>query len=293
MDSWKTKRYQARLKTLRDKKMLDMGMMTQSGDYHYSPFHTPNIDDYYFDFDNARDCCAFIESEIKLFQGGAHTSAGEFMVLLSWQRAFISNIFGWKVKKTGLRRYREGFIYVPRGNGKTSFIGAIALMFMMMEDEGGIQVICGANSKEQAQIPLDFARNAILQNENLQDHFKTYAKAVTGRFDMDSMKSISNDPGIHDGLNICFGINDEIHEFKNERLPNIITGSQIKRSQPLYMEITTAASQGENYCNDRVQFGIKVATGEWEADYFLPCMWYMEDGSVETDDKDANVLDPY
>jgi len=39
-----------------------------------------------------------------------------------------------------------------------------------------------------------------------------------------------------------------------------------------------------------VAYGIKVASGEWDADDFLPCMYYMED---PPDDEDENNKDPW
>src|SRR5688572_19423828 len=51
-------------------------------------------------------------------------SAGQPFELEPWEQAIVACIFGWK-RADGSRRYREVFIYVPRGNGKTPFAAGI------------------------------------------------------------------------------------------------------------------------------------------------------------------------
>ncbi|GAF86819.1 unnamed protein product, partial [marine sediment metagenome] len=51
--------------------------------------------------------------------------AGKAFLLEDWEQAIIANLFGWKQKNTGFRRYQESLIFVPRKNGKTPLCAGI------------------------------------------------------------------------------------------------------------------------------------------------------------------------
>jgi phage terminase large subunit-like protein len=57
--------------------------------------------------------------------------------LMGWQKFAIVNLFGFVERGTTTRRFRQGVIFVPRGNGKTSGIAPIALYLTFAEGEGG------------------------------------------------------------------------------------------------------------------------------------------------------------
>jgi len=106
--------------------------------YMYSPLDTPNIDDYYFDWELADTWCLFLEKFIPHIEG----HLGNQLILLTCeQRAFYRNLFGWKNKKTGLRRYREIFKYIPRKNSKTFDLSALAIGCLIINKEPGAKII--------------------------------------------------------------------------------------------------------------------------------------------------------
>jgi len=272
---WETVLYKKKIKKYRDQNLLCCGMQEKDGTFNYDPFSTPNIDDFYFDFDESERYVSFIEDCVPMFTSSYGTDEGDYMKLLDWQKRPVLNVFGWKRKDTGYRRYKDVNVYIPRKNGKSCFLGAIIIAFMKLEKEGGMQAISGANSKDQAKMVFDFVKNAVQMDDYLREYFKTYRGAVTANYDRDSYRPISADAGIMDGLNVNFAAMDETHEYKNEELPNVIKTSQGARKQPLYVEITTAAAQGVNYCNARFEYSKKVSTGEWLDDTHLPVLFYL------------------
>jgi len=48
-----------------------------------------------------------------------------------WQCFVIGSVFGWKLKRSGLRRFRKAFVMVPRKNGKTFLAASIAVMMLV------------------------------------------------------------------------------------------------------------------------------------------------------------------
>ena len=53
--------------------------------------------------------------------------AGHPLRLMPWQRLVFANLFGFVEPGTSTRRFRQGVVFVPRGNGKTTFAAPLAL----------------------------------------------------------------------------------------------------------------------------------------------------------------------
>ena len=82
--------------------------------------------------------------------------AGKPFLLQPWQIFCVYNLVGFYFKGTQERRYKEGFIYVPRKNGKTSFIGGLAFALALLERRSGARIYIVAASLKQAQQAFDF-----------------------------------------------------------------------------------------------------------------------------------------
>ena len=52
---------------------------------------------------------------------------GQPFILEPWEKFIIYNLLGFFKAGTNERRFKEAFIFVPRKNGKTPFIAALAL----------------------------------------------------------------------------------------------------------------------------------------------------------------------
>ena len=62
--------------------------------------------------------------------------------LSPWQVFCTVNLYGWRVVATGRRRFREGYVEVPRKNGKTFWIAGLALGHLCIDGEFGAEVYC-------------------------------------------------------------------------------------------------------------------------------------------------------
>jgi phage terminase large subunit-like protein len=72
-------------------------------------------EDYYFDLDEMHQFIEFVINECVYPEGEL---TGLPFIPELWQWAIYFNIFCWKHKETGYRRFKEAFILVPRKNGK-------------------------------------------------------------------------------------------------------------------------------------------------------------------------------
>src|SRR5215207_10749027 len=78
--------------------------------------------------------------------------AGRPLRLLPWQKLVFANLFGFTERGTATRRFRQGVVFVPRGNGKTTLAAPIALYLTFIEGEGGAEGYAAAVTRDQARI---------------------------------------------------------------------------------------------------------------------------------------------
>jgi phage terminase large subunit-like protein len=131
---------------------------------------------YYFDEEASHKAISFIETFCSHTKGEL---TGKPLLLEEWQKEIVGNIFGWKNKKTGLRKYRTVFIEVPRKNGKTTLASSIALYMLFADSERGAEIYACAGDRNQAGIVFEIAKGMILQNPELNKRGKVFRNSIT------------------------------------------------------------------------------------------------------------------
>lgn len=161
------------------------------------------------------------------------------MELMGWQCFIECNLYGWVSKETGLRRFREGLIIVGTGNGKSTMVAGNATFAACKDGEKGADVYLLANSKEQAGIVFNECKGQIDASPYLAPRFRTLRDGVYYDRMNATIRPRSSDSKRLDGLNPHLAIFDEIHEYRDFKLINIIARKTVKRTQPLILYITT------------------------------------------------------
>ena len=77
------------------------------------------------------------------------------LLLQPWQKFIVYNLVGWYWKGTNRRRTTEAFIFVPRKNGKTMFVAALAFGLGILERRSGSQVYISAAALKQTLEAFD------------------------------------------------------------------------------------------------------------------------------------------
>jgi len=73
-------------------------------------------------------------------------------LLEPWQKFIIYNLVGLYHKGTQIRVYKEAFIFIPRKNGKTRLIAALAWALALLERKSGSKIyIVGAALRQALQ----------------------------------------------------------------------------------------------------------------------------------------------
>jgi phage terminase large subunit-like protein len=181
--------------------------------------------------------------------------------LQPWQHFVIGSLYGWVHKKTGLRRFKEGLIYVGRKNGKTTLISGLSLYAASKDGENGARVFQLANSKEQARELFDECKAMVRASNLLDRHFESTLHEIRYGKTVSKIVPLATDSKKLDGKNASFAVFDEIHEYKGYKLINVIKNSTGARSQPMLIYITTAGYQLDGPLMDYYEKGADVLSG--------------------------------
>lgn len=198
-----------------------------------------------YDAAQANKVCHF--AELQRHEKGA--LQGQRIQLHDAQVFILANIFGWVDRNTGVRKYREALIMLPRGNGKSPLAAIIGLYMAFFAGEPGAEVYCGANKLSQALEVFRPAQAMVEQEPALRERFgiQVAAKSIFQPRTRSRFQPVVKKPG--DGASVWCAILDELHEAKDPTLYDTFKTGASKRPGSLVLVISTAgvASQ-ENPC---------------------------------------------
>lgn len=182
---------------------------------------------------------------IRFIEKFCKPSKGDYkqLTVQPWQHFTIGSLYGWVHRDTGYRRFREGLVFISRKNGKTTIVSGLSLYANSKDGEQGSRVYILANTKQQAGELFDESRAMVQSSPDLRKHIRENQKGIFHDGTKSKIESRASDSKKLDGLNTHFGAFDEIHEFRDFKLINVIKRSWSARKQPLVMYITTAGYQ--------------------------------------------------
>ena len=179
---------------------------------------------------------------IRFIEKKCHPTKGSFdhLVMQPWQHFVVGSMFGWVNKMTGVRRYRESLIFVARKNGKTELESGLADYMAGFDGENGPNVYFLANSQKQASLLYEGSRTMIQKSPWLSDRFVPNRSEIRCPKSSGKILAMSAEKNNKDGENVHFAVFDEIHEYQDYSLINVMRNSRGTRKQPLIVYITTA-----------------------------------------------------
>lgn len=214
--------------------------------------------------------------------------AGQPFKLLPWQWRALAELFevvrdenysgGWKLK------HRWVLIGLPKKNGKSELIGALALFFLLGTSEVDPRIFVAASTEDQANMVYAPVKYIAESSPTLKPLVTAKARVVVSRTSRGGfVKRLAAVAGANDGANVYVALIDEFHEWsgeKGENVWNVITNGTVMREEPMVIQITTAGSDQETKCYEWYERGLDVMNGhvEDESYYFL---WF---GASEDDD---------
>ncbi|MGN1048827.1 MAG: terminase large subunit [Eubacteriales bacterium] len=230
---------------------------------------------------------------------------GRPFILEDWEKFCIYGILIFYIPNTKLRRIKEAFIFIPRKNGKTLFIAAVAWALALLSVKSGATIYIAAAALRQA---MESFRN--IEN-NLTNHIydsKDEAESEGWRIlDNNNVHSISNDsigggsvyiealaanPDRQDSLNCNIAIADELHAFKSPKQYNILREAMKAYSNKLMIGISTAGDGGRHtFCAQRLKLCQGILARGTE-DIYSDQLFIFICKAAEDEDGNVDYLNP-
>ena len=197
--------------------------------------------------------------------------------LLPWQVFIIYNLLGFYYKGRRERRYKEAFIYVPRKNGKTFFVAALAFGIGLLERRSGVNIYIVAASLKQACESFEDILYTI-RYRGMVGEFKIRNNNAEHSIHCDfydddgipcgfiHIEALASNPDAQDSFNAPVSIADEVQAFKRASQYNRFKEAGKAYTNKLMIGITTAGDNVNSFCYRRVQYGVKVVTGQVKDD---------------------------
>jgi phage terminase large subunit-like protein len=168
-------------------------------------------------------------------------AAGQPIEMLGWQAFAYLNLLGWVERGTTTRRYRQGVVFVPRGNGKTTIAAPLALYLTFFDGEGGAEGYAAAVTRDQARILFDTAREMVRRSPALRAKgVAAHANAIARTSSASNFRPVSSDAKALDGLNVQVAVLDEIASHRTSEVYDVMLTATGKRKHPLIVSISTA-----------------------------------------------------
>ena len=191
------------------------------------------------------------------------------LILQDWQIFIVYNLVGFYYKGTNERRYKEAFIFIPRKNGKTTFIAGLAWGLAILERKSGSSIYIVAASQKQACQSFDFIIHSLRANGMIEDfrvlnnnaeHSISYQFIdeegnVVGSI---RIEALASNPDAQDSFNCNIAIADEMHAFKKASQYNRFKEAMKAYTNKLMIGITTAGDNINSFCYGRLTYAIKV-----------------------------------
>lgn len=205
---------------------------------------------------------------------------GTPFMLQPWQVFIVYNLLGFWYAGTEERRYKEAFIFVPRKNGKTSFVAALCWAMSILQRRSGSKAYIVANALKQTLEAFHFLKFSLEYQkiadkfrirDNSFDHTIEYTfKDKTGR-PSGSMEiiALASNPDSQDSFNCNFAIADEVAAYKNPKQYGLFKDAQKSYRNKLMVGITTAGDNVNSFGYGQMEYAAKVAKGIVKDDSFF------------------------
>jgi len=243
----------------------------------------------YFDYADANRTIDFVQ----LLKHSTGEFDGQLFILRPWQKFIFWSLFGWKREATRKRRFRDAFLSMGRGNGKSPMAAAILNRLCFLESEARAQLKCAAVERDQARAVFDEAAAQIKSSEFLRKKCDFWKNSLVFRSLGSSIVPLGGEGKSKDGFNLHGFVADEIHAWTEEHkeLWSKLETAMGKRKQPLAIVITTAGSDRSTLWIRIYTHSVQVVTGVFPDDAHFSMIYEVDSDDVR--DEKGRILSDF
>lgn len=202
---------------------------------------------------------------------------GKPFTLEPWQQFIIYSLYGF-YNSDGTRMVKNAYIEVARKNGKTALVAALCLYHLIADHEANAQVILSATSAKQAKICFDMCSNFLKPLDKKGKYFKRFRDTIKFDATTSSLHIVAADASRLDGYNASMFVCDELHEFKDGAVFNVLQSSQGMRENPIGICITTAGFNRSSFCYSMRSSMVELLHGKKRDDSQFAVIYTLDDG---------------
>lgn len=270
-------------------KIVACKRIKQAVQRHLNDIERSKTDDYEYYFDE------YYADHIISFVSICKLSGDEFQgtpfPIQPFQAWYYAMVYGWRHKKTKLRRFRRVYWSTARKSAKSEMTAPECIYHLYIEAKGAVQVVIAATTFDQGKYiykPSEYmVRELQAISEDAAQTLKPQQYIIKNTKTGGYITRITAEAKKNDGAGVVFGVVDEYHAHPNDTVVGVISTSQGTNRQPILKIVTTAGFNKEGpdyayrkYCysvldgavkNERLFIGIFEL--DEDDDYHDPTTW--------------------
>jgi phage terminase large subunit-like protein len=185
-------------------------------------------------------------------------------LLQPFQVFIVGSLFGWR-KTDGSRRFREAYIEIGKGNGKTPLCAGIGLYGLFMDNERAAEIYAAASDQTQAQTLFRYAVNMVKVNTELEADLHLSGGNEIWKIEhlpsLSFFRTFSRESGAKSGPIPHMGLLDELHEHGSAQISIKIRAGAKRRRNALFLEITNSGFDRTTICWQHHEHSRKILEG--------------------------------
>jgi phage terminase large subunit-like protein len=242
--------------------------------------------EYYFDETAADKPVRFIETFLRHYEGAFR---GQPFILDPIQKRIVRDIFGWKCRETGFRRYTDVWLESAVGSGKSPLLAGLGLFGLMEDNEPGAQVFSVAETYQQALTVFKMAKAFIDGSDELAKRLIVHQREIIHPKSKSIWEVVTGKPKA--GARPSMVLADEIHEWSKREVYDSLQGRTGKRRQPLFIGATNAGHSRQTLCWQLHEKALAAMRGTGEKSLY-PVVWAAPDDADPSDPNAWKAANP-
>lgn len=232
---------------------------------------------YWFDEDAANNAIAFFETVLKLPDTQDEHGDPKPFLLEPWQAFIVGSLFGWK-KADGYRLYRDAYLEIAKGNGKTPLSAGIGLYGLVVDNELAAEIYSASVTRDQARYLWNDAARMVECSPELAALVRLSVGNLACPETFGFFRTCSSEHRGLDGKRAHMALIDELHEHPSGMVANKIRANAKGRRQPLFVETTNSGFDRTSICWEHHEHSRRVVEGVVEDDHWFAYVCALDEG---------------
>lgn len=208
-------------------------------------------------------------------------------VLQPWQQFIVGSLFGWK-GPDGFRRFRDAYVEVGKGNGKSPLAGGLGLYMLCADGEKAAECYAAATMREQAQILFRDAVRMVDASPALTSRIVKSGSRVIFNLahnaSLSFFRPVSSEHKGLDGKRPHFVAIDELHEHPSSLVVDKMRAGTKRRRQALIFRITNSGFDRATVCWAEHEYSQHIVEGKFENDAWFAFVCGLDEGDDWADE---------